>query len=1168
VYGLLDFEVTKIGKGQLKGMAATHDGFGIEGNFEFDPSLFKSKIEASYKDKEFKFSGNVTLNEGKLPGVQSLSVKVGYANGKVTGEGKAALAIPGVKEIGLRIEQLEDGGLLIAGDIEFGTKLKSAGKVQAVFEKGKEGWEITIKGELNPNISIAGLTIDNVKASFIKGVFDVSANAHFEKGKIKGDFQLGVTNGTVDETGKKTETTGKELIFYASGEVGLLITKGVDTKLKVRISKDGDVFIGGKMEVTEDKKIVEGKSGNRDTDPRLKIWDFKQKIPVASCGVAQLVLQLEAGIGLFYDFKGVTLAQGTNVTLEEINLKELNKAKINSEIYLSTGAKAGVDAYIGASAGLEVLIAGVRGKGKVNLKLTAFDANAKPKVEAGFSPEEGLKFKTAELEFDIESKIGYEVALSVEVYLNLLVTDVTLWEHVWKPTDLQGEFAFSWFDGPLKVPLKFGDNNSVSHDDVSGGLKKEIGAQSKDENTFLDGAKQGVNGKGPDQKEVEQKMEKKMRDQLMLAYRGAHSNEVFAFNSSINEDYFNKRIGAWKKIEKMKSLKQETKDLLQKEMKAYEREEYDAFVTYIKGEMGFDASVKLMIIDEFFHFRPTLTPIDKFAVEALVPPDPKSKTKKKTPTKKKNPIQKKELPGEHSYSIPDDFADRMQHAKPNGLPLPLDVKAEMNRQFGADFSKVRVHYDDESIALTNEVNAQAFTHENHIFFNNGKYEPASSEGRKLLAHELTHVLQQGHGEPVKRVAEKDASATMFTGNYIFNPGRDGLNSSFFNMVKRYVANGTLSDAAIRALRKDAIDRNGTVFHAELLLMAAMRNSVNVPLMQAHRGGSLILSMSNILQADKDYVINFDRAEVPPELANPLLRLTLAALGLSGETAAEAWEAMDRTAKKRIEEIGGKQFNEQANKLIISAGFTKPEIPLPEVLTAMVNSAADSTPGDLIMAGIVYVVARRFGHSTAPYIFNGTIKVDALIPSVYKRLLGGDATYTYSTEEDVRKANTLYVPTDADIFAIDTRALIIHELTHAEDDLNRPTEEMSDSLELESRAYVAQGRHYLEEIIAMSNAQGLVNDASAYVNLGNLFYWSMLLAAKRDMVRYETVFLNACTTAPASKNQSAVKTDLALTEVAISANIRAALLAFRSPGGQQLYSAGNTRLGGSSGHYFQ
>jgi hypothetical protein len=142
--------------------------------------------------------------------------------------------------------------------------------------------------------------------------------------------------------------------------VGLVITQGVEGKLKVRITKDGDILIGGEINVTEDKKIVEGKKGDKTTNKALNIWDFSQKIPIASCGVVSLVLELDAGIGLFYDFKGLNLDKGTKVTLEEISLKNLSKAKVNSYISLSTGVSAGVDAYIGAKAGLQILIAGVR----------------------------------------------------------------------------------------------------------------------------------------------------------------------------------------------------------------------------------------------------------------------------------------------------------------------------------------------------------------------------------------------------------------------------------------------------------------------------------------------------------------------------------------------------------------------------------------------------------------------------------------------------------------------------------------------------------------------------------------------------------------------------------------------------------------------------------------
>jgi hypothetical protein len=78
-----------------------------------------------------------------------------------------------------------------------------------------------------------------------------------------------------------------------------------------------------------------------------------------------------------------------------------------------------------------------------------------------------------------------------------------------------------------------------------------------------------------------------------------------------------------------------------------------------------------------------------------------------------------------------------------GQPLPNDVKNFMEPRFGADFSGVRIHTSESSAKLNNELSAQAFTVGNDVFFSRGAYQPQSREGRELIAHELTHTIQQG-----------------------------------------------------------------------------------------------------------------------------------------------------------------------------------------------------------------------------------------------------------------------------------------------------------------------------------------------------------------------------------------------------------------------------------------
>jgi hypothetical protein len=91
-----------------------------------------------------------------------------------------------------------------------------------------------------------------------------------------------------------------------------------------------------------------------------------------------------------------------------------------------------------------------------------------------------------------------------------------------------------------------------------------------------------------------------------------------------------------------------------------------------------------------------------------------------------------------------------------GQPLAGDVRGFMQQRFGADFSSVRVHSDTASAALARSIGARAFTYRNHLFFADNEYQPGSSEGKQLLAHELAHTLQQG--DAVRRKAANTATS--------------------------------------------------------------------------------------------------------------------------------------------------------------------------------------------------------------------------------------------------------------------------------------------------------------------------------------------------------------------------------------------------------------------------
>ncbi|HEX7847115.1 MAG TPA: DUF4157 domain-containing protein [Chitinophagaceae bacterium] len=92
----------------------------------------------------------------------------------------------------------------------------------------------------------------------------------------------------------------------------------------------------------------------------------------------------------------------------------------------------------------------------------------------------------------------------------------------------------------------------------------------------------------------------------------------------------------------------------------------------------------------------------------------------------------------------------------SGRKLDPQVKAEMESSFSEDFTDVHIHDDKEAAELCASLNAQAFAIGKDIFFNNGKYDPGSEAGKELLAHELTHVVQQK--EQVQRMVAYRNSA--------------------------------------------------------------------------------------------------------------------------------------------------------------------------------------------------------------------------------------------------------------------------------------------------------------------------------------------------------------------------------------------------------------------------
>ncbi len=169
----------------------------------------------------------------------------------------------------------------------------------------------------------------------------------------------------------------------------------------------------------------------------------------------------------------------------------------------------------------------------------------------------------------------------------------------------------------------------------------------------------------------------------------------------------------------------------------------------------------------------------------------------------------------HPYTIqrtgrgpPDEsatFEDTLAHSKGGGTALPTPTRQKMESGFNADFSSVRIHTGTTAEALSRSINAQAFAHGNDIYFNSGKFSPNTPEGGHLLAHELTHTIQQGASRHVPSTSTATVSVAPKKLHIAPSLSRRQLSGGHASFQRKEISSRPKS---LRELRRDVfqVDR--------------------------------------------------------------------------------------------------------------------------------------------------------------------------------------------------------------------------------------------------------------------------------------------------------------------------------------------------------------------------
>jgi hypothetical protein len=408
-----------------------------------------------------------------------------------------------------------------------------------------------------------------------------------------------------------------------------------------------------------------------------------------------------------------------------------------------------------------------------------------------------------------------------------------------------------------------------------------------------------------------------------------------------------------------------------------------------------------------------------------------------------------------------------------GQPLDSATRGFMESRFGHDFSQVRVHTGSAAEKSSRDVNARAYTAGQNIVFGVGQFAPDTNDGRKLLAHELAHVLQQrsdtGRGSTnrqplIQRDFIKDAGGNPVA--YEFHIGTE-LEADFVTLAHTLARDGSVSDDDLRQLRRHALSRHGTLGDHERMFMAGLLDPGNVATFNSTAPGTgFQFPTASITRARRDHVNNLDRALPQPvqqevdDLTAAVARVDL--IGILAEM------GQIEAASARAIVSGAGSFRVQARSLltfIAANGITAAN-----TLTAMIQAASDNSRGDRVLAGIVYAIARHAGHAFASRLANGEIKVDALVPTALAAVPGftggEEAAYVTAAQARGAKGDTMYVKTDLDIDNTYHRSVVIHELQHAQDDAassatGRPTFPIRN--QLEARAYRSQARYIYDQL---------------------------------------------------------------------------------------------------------
>jgi hypothetical protein len=463
--GAVDFSIPRVGKGHIDASKASN-GFRLNGKFDFDSKTFdQATIKIGYssaKDQEgsdgWTIGGTLKIGSKKVKGIESATITVDYAAGKMTLDGDAALSIPGLRSAS--IHAVYGGGefsLGLKGNFDLKNKFIQDPHVTVTLATGGDdnsGFRLGLSGSLGLNIP--HLNTVRIDVSYDQEQFDAHAKASdISVGKrITGSIMLGITNQQVDPaTGAATgKGEGKELHLYGTGSITIKLNDNLSSTVAVRLTREGKVLVSGEVTLKKQPLLP----GSELYGGHFELFKIATpKVPIFSIGVGSVFLQITGEGNAMYSI-GVPLISA-DLNLKDTDIHDPAAMNIDATIKPEISAEAGVDLHgefdIGAQVAILVVKAGVGGTLKLHAKATLA-----PSLQLSWSPDKGLAFKNAQVGLTGDINLAGDITGGVDVALDFWVKTINVWHKDWT----LGSIDFGSLGKlNLNFPLNFGPEGNI-----------------------------------------------------------------------------------------------------------------------------------------------------------------------------------------------------------------------------------------------------------------------------------------------------------------------------------------------------------------------------------------------------------------------------------------------------------------------------------------------------------------------------------------------------------------------------------------------------------------------------------------------------------------------------------------------------------------------------------